>query len=457
MKNVTRAECGYLVSAPWRSSGKTLVSVGLASEASRQSLAIQTFKKGPDYIDPLWLAAASGKPCFNLDPWVQQTDELLDAYRQRMNPGSFSLVEGTMGLHDGLQNDGSDSNAAIAKLLDLQVLLVIDCRGMHRTIAALVNGLQQFDTSVRFAGVILNRIRSSRHGGKITMAIGEHTDLPVLGEIPESDAVHIAEKQLGLVPAPEFDNSQACIESIGSLVREHCDLPALFNDVAPAEPVSMSPLSVKNTSLRIGIAKDEAFHFYYQDDLEVFRDRGVKLIEVSPLRSEFPADLDGLIIGGGFPERFAEALADNKKFRHSLRMAIESGLPVHAECAGLMYLCRTLIVNHESFSMVGIFDATVTMQKKPVGRGYVTLRRFADDRQIAAHEFHHSSVQFADQQFAYAVERGYGIDGQHDGVCRYNAHASYAHFRHTAQLPWVDEFISRVQNASSLSVAASQQ
>jgi cobyrinic acid a,c-diamide synthase len=455
MNNNTGADCGYLVSAPWRSSGKTLVSVGLAHEASRQQLALQSFKKGPDFIDPLWLAYASGKPCFNLDPWVQQTDELIACYRKRMAPGTFGLVEGTMGLHDGLHSDGSDSNASIAKLLGLKVLLVVDCRGMHRTIAALVNGLQQFDPSVQFAGVILNRIRSSRHGGKITAAINEHTNMPVLGEMPESDAVHIAEKQLGLIPAPEFNNQAACIETIANLVRDHCDLPKLFHGVSAAKPVTAADANV-HPAFRIGIAKDEAFHFYYQDDLEVFRNRRVELVEVSPLRDAFPDNLDGMIIGGGFPERYAAALTDNRQFRAGLKSAIEAGLPVHAECGGLMYLCRALAIDSTRYNMVGTFDATVSMREKPVGRGYVKLRRLTDDKVIAAHEFHHSTVQIDDQPFAYAVERGYGIDGRHDGICCFNAHASYAHFRHTRQLPWVDEFLSRIENAGSPAAAASR-
>ncbi len=449
MNNIANGQCGYLVSAPWRSSGKTLVSIGLAHEAYRQNLAIQTFKKGPDYIDPLWLARASGKPCYNLDPWVQHTDELINTYHQRMTPDTFGLVEGTMGLHDGLHSDGSDSNAAIARLLKLPVLLVVDCRGMHRTIAALVNGLQQFDSQVGFAGVILNRIRSTRHGGKIRSAMVEHTNLPVLGEIPECEEIHIAEKQLGLVPAPQFDNCAQCIETIANLVSDHCDLQALFNGVGKS-PVQTARIQENPSSLKIGIARDEAFHFYYQDDLEIFRKRGVELIEVSPLHGELPQGLDGLIIGGGFPERYASQLSANQLFRAALQRAIEAGLPVHAECAGLMYLCRSLVADDRDFPMVGTFNASVTMQKKPVGRGYVRLRRLADDRQFAAHEFHHSKAVFDDEPFAYAVERGYGINGEHDGVCRFNVQASYAHFRHTRQSPWIDDFLSRIGNATAL-------
>lgn len=435
----------YLISAPWRSSGKTLVTIGLAHEAYRRQLAVQAFKKGPDFIDSLWLASASGRPCFNLDPWFQQSDELIDCYRRRMVPGMLGLTEGTMGLHDGLYSDGSDSNAAIAKLLGLKVILVVDCRGMHRTIAALLRGLQQFDPDVQFAGVILNRIRSARHGRKVRAAIADHTDLPVLGEIPDSGTLHIAEKQLGLVPAPEYTESEGCIGAIADLVCEHVDIGAIFSGVERTA-IAAEESSMQTSNLTIAIAKDEAFHFYYQDDLEVFRDRGVELIEVSPLRDEFPNDIDGFLLGGGFPERHVEALAKNADFRQALKNAIESNLPVHAECGGLMYLCRALLVDGQRFDMVGALDADVLLQNKPVGRGYVKLRRLADDNLVAAHEFHHSKAQFTSpQKFAYAVERGYGIDGVHDGVCLNNVQASYAHFRHTRRSPWIDEFLIRVR------------
>lgn len=463
----------YLISAPWRSSGKTLVSIGLAHEAHRQQRLVQTYKKGPDYIDPLWLACASGKPCYNLDLWFQQPDELCATYRNHIEAGALALVEGTMGLHDGLQTDGSDSNAAVAKLLGSKVVLVVDCRGMHRTIAALINGLQHFDSQVQFAGVILNRIRSARHGGKIRVAMQHYCDMPVLGEIPETHDVRIVEKELGLTPAPEFASRSSCIKMIADLVRDNCDISSLIADVAAdvatgpsadesgsVRSLAVAPSVVGSTrspqvprgrGLRIGVAKDEAFHFYYQDDLDQLRSRGVELIEVSPLRDDFPDTSDGpdaidaMLIGGGFPERHAKLLMQNEGFREGLLSAIQRGLTVHAECAGLMYLCKHLLVDGESFDMVGVFDADVTMQRKPVGRGYGRLRRLDNGASVVSHEFHHSSIRFNKPTgFVYAVERGYGIDGHHDGVIYRNAYAGYSHFRHTRATPWVDWFLARI-------------
>jgi len=192
---------GYFISAPWRSSGKTIVTVGLARAAKRRNLAVQTFKKGPDFIDPLWLRAASGTGCYNLDPYIQQQNQWVSTFKNHIGSESLALVEGTMGLHDGLQADGSDSNASVAKALNLPVILVVDCRGMHRTVAALVNGVQQFDSTVQFAGVILNRVRSARHESKLHAALTEHSNTKILGIIPDTNELHLDEKQLGLTPA----------------------------------------------------------------------------------------------------------------------------------------------------------------------------------------------------------------------------------------------------------------
>lgn len=480
MSDDSRMHTGYLVSAPWRSSGKTLITIGLARAAQRRSIAVQTFKKGPDYIDPLWLAAASGNGCYNLDPYVQCKDELLATFNNHTGHQSLALIEGTMGLHDGLSSDGADSNAAIAHILEVPVILVVDCRGMHRTVAALINGIQQFDPALRFAGVILNRIRSSRHEAKIQSAIDSYCDTQVLGVIPETRSIQIDEQELGLTPAPEFGTvsdgdcpTSQCINAAADLVADNCDLDKLFTGLPAATDVQSVQSVVDDTTtktatikrrqlptcehknpLTIGLAKDEAFHFYYQDDLDTLVEQGVRLIELSPLRDRLPEDLDGLIIGGGFPERYAPALTGNHHFREALRFAIEQGLVVHAECAGLMYLCRSLLLESGHFNMVGCIAADVTIRKKPVGRGYVQLQRHGEDKVISAHEFHHSQIAFdRPPQYEYRILRGHGIDGSNDGVVCGNAHARYSHFRHTRANPWLDGFLQRVSDVRQERVA----
>ena len=483
---------GYFISAPWRSSGKTLISIGLAAAACQRGKSVQTFKKGPDFIDPQWLQLASGRPCYNLDPYMQSSPELLATFQTHSARTSLSLVEGTMGLHDGLASDGSDSNGAIAKLLELPVILIVDCRGMHRTVAALINGIQQFDQTVGYAGVILNRLRSPRHEEKIQRAIREFSDLKILGAVAETAVIQIDEKELGLVPAAQLSDALQTVESAQQLIESSCDLQALFASkpgtarsadsaeqeellkfasdhqltltVHGAEQKFRQPIDpsiaqrageITGQSVTIGVARDAAFNFYYADDLDTLRDRGVQLVEVSPLSDSFPEHLDGLLIGGGFPERHAQELASNTQFREKLARSIHQGLPVRAECAGLMYLCRSLKLGNCYYPMVGAIAGDVSMHKRPSGRGYVQLQHVTIDSNesysglpqtiLHAHEFHHSQISFdVPPTFAYRVVRGFGVDGQHDGIRLLNVMATYAHFRHTKATPWVDWFIDQI-------------
>lgn len=462
-----------------------MVSMGLARLAADRSMPIQTFKKGPDYIDPQWLKMASGRACYNLDPYLQDKSDLEALYRKHAS--SCVMVEGTMGLHDGLALDGSDSNAAVAKMLGLPVLLVIDCRGMHRTIAPLLNGIMQFDSQLAFSGIVLNRIRSERHAGKIERAIAEYCDAQVLGVVPELRGLTIDERELGLVPASENHEANGFIDHVAQTLAESCDIESILKpncavaqqappsfqaasgtannpDVATASKGKSDSTPLANISgvnnnadyagLRIGIAKDEAFHFYYADDLDCFKERSVELIEFSPLRDPLPENLDGLLLGGGFPERYLAALSENTMCRDAIATAIENGLPVKAECGGLMYLCHSINVKNVVWPMVGAIPGSVSMQKKPVGRGYMQVSVNAEGPSahlvpkgpMPAHEFHHSSIAFDSQpECAFIVKRGHGIDGHIDGVQVNNVVASYAHFRHSARSPWIDWFLNTVQ------------
>ena len=453
------AHPGYFISAPWRSSGKTIFTLGLAHAAKRLGHTTQTFKKGPDFIDPLWLAAASGNGCYNLDPYIQQNNQWIETFNKHAGRAAINLVEGTMGLHDGLESDGSDSNASVARALNLPVILVVDCRGMHRTVAALLNGVQKFDPSVQFAGVVLNRIRSSRHEDKVRTALEDHTDIKLLGALPETRNVHINEKQLGLTPVTECAQIKELVGFAADLVTEHCDLNSLFGQVREVKSSLPNgddiPVDQGEPMLRVGIARDEAFHFYYQDDLDTFAEKGVELVEVSPLRDSFPDDLDGFIIGGGFPERHAEALSRNVEFIHGLKHSIEAGLAIHAECGGLMYLCKRLKLDQGSFNMVGIIDGDVHMCRKPQGRGYMKLQRGSVSGELRAHEFHHSKISFEKpQKFIFRVTRGHGIDGVHDGIQIDNVQAGFAHFRQTVENPWIDNFLDRIVTAKRQSPIA---
>lgn len=459
---------GFLTSSMSRSSGKTVVSMGLAATLSDDGHHVQCFKKGPDYIDPIWLARASHRPCFNLDPILQTSTELDDTFHRERRGASTIICEGSQGLHDGLLEDWTDSNASLARRLGLPVVLVIDATGMNRTVAALVNGLVEFDTNVKFNGIILNRVKTDRHERKLRQVIEGHTPLRVLGAIPNCESLHIAEAELGLLPAQAHGAVDLKIARIAREVRLNCDVDAIAgerrslenNDSNRATTVTTSHTKTSSASPRrkVAIARDEAFQFYYEDDLAKLAARGIELFDVSPLHDDFPDNLDGLIIGGGFPERFANLLAANTGFRRDLRLAVDAGLAVRAECAGLMYLCRSIIVKQTDYPMCNVLDAVVTLQDRPVGRGYMRLESMScgttgtaidDPTAFNAHEFHHSRIVFDEEpDYAYRVTRGHGTDGIHDGVVLENVIASYAHFRNTNATPWIDWFIAQLDGKS---------
>ncbi len=456
-----------LVSAAHKSSGKTTLCVGLCAALRARGEAVQPFKKGPDYIDPLWLGLAAGRPCYNLDPYLSDADEIRAEVRQRMHGASLALVEGNKGLYDGLDLDGSNSNAALAALLGAPVVLVIDARGMTRGIAPLILGYQAFDPNVRIAGVILNQLGGARHEAKLRAVIRHYTGVPVLGAVQHDERMTIVERHLGLVPSNEADWACARIAEIAALVAAQIDLDGVLAVARQAGPLpagtrapgASAPTAgaARGAPVRVGIARDSAFGFYYPGDLDALRSAGAELVAFDALRDTSLPEVDGLFIGGGFPETHMDALAANSGLRADLRAAIDAGLPAYAECGGLMYLARSIEWNGRLAEMVGALPADIVMHARPVGRGYVHLRETGrglwpapqprEAALIRAHEFHYSSVENLppDTRFAYAVERGYGIDGRHDGIVHRNLLASYAHLRDVAGNRWALRFVEFIR------------
>lgn len=448
----------FLVSAAHKSSGKTTLSIGLTAALQRRGLIVQPFKKGPDYIDPLWLGLAAKRGCRNLDFFLSPHDEVRAQFAHGRD-ADVCLVEGNMGLYDGLALDGSNSNAALARLLDLPVILVLDTRGMTRGIAPLILGYQAFDPNIRIAGVILNRVGGQRHEAKLRSIIEHYTDVEVLGAVHEDPQLALVERHLGLMPANETAGAEQLIASIAERVASQVDLDRLLAITAtavnlpepPAVPASSAP------PLRIAIAQDAAFGFYYTDDLEALNAAGAELVPFNALKDKCLPPCDALFIGGGFPESFLDELSANIEMRTDIRAAIERGLPTYAECGGLMYLANSISWHGKTQPMVGIIDGVVTMHRKPVGRGYVILQpvsghpwhteRQANDPaappQVHAHEFHYSNLEGLPDNttYAYAVKRGHGVDGKHDGIVMYNLLASYAHLRATAGCDWPARFV----------------
>jgi cobyrinic acid a,c-diamide synthase len=455
-----------LVSAAHKSSGKTTLSVGLCAALRAQGLAVQPFKKGPDYIDPMWLAQAAGRACYNLDPYLSGRDEVAATFARRAAGADISLVEGNKGLHDGLALDGSNSNAALAHLLGLPVLLVIDARGMTRGIAPLILGFQAFDKRIRIGGVVLNQVGGSRHEAKLRAVIEHYTDVPVLGALAHEPSFSLNERHLGLTPSAELDDAAQRVAWLGRRVVEQVDLARVIELARSAQALPAAPRPAGSRParpqpmVRIGIARDKAFGFYYPEDLAALRAAGAELLPFDTLRdAQLPA-MDGLFIGGGFPEMFMSELQANASLRADIAAAIDAGLPAYAECGGLMYLARSLSWQDRTCRMVGAIPADVTMHAKPVGRGYMRLAPTADHPwpvspaaagSLLAHEFHYSSLDNLPpgQRFAYRVERGHGIDGRHDGLVHLNLLASYAHLRSVAGNDWPARFVAFVRERST--------
>ncbi|HEX8963419.1 MAG TPA: cobyrinate a,c-diamide synthase [Rhodocyclaceae bacterium] len=447
----------FLISAAHKSSGKTTISIGLAAALRARGKIVQPFKKGPDYIDPLWLGTAAGRTCRNLDFYLSPNDDLRAQFARHGWDADVCMVEGNMGLYDGLDLEGSNSNAALAKLLDLPVVLVLEARGMTRGIAPLILGYQAFDRDLKIAGVILNKLGGKRHESKLRAIIEHYTDVPVIGAIQDDPRLQLVERHLGLMPANEAYAAQRHISDIAAAVAEQVDLDRLLEvsrkDEALPRP---APQVIAGTPpVRIAIAQDAAFGFYYADDIDAFRAAGAELVPFDAMRDIRLPACDGLFIGGGFPESFLDALSANASLRADIFAAIEKGLPTYAECGGLMYLARSIEWNGKRMPMVGAIAGDVVMHKKPVGRGYVRLRPTAEHPwrgpepagEIPAHEFHYSSIEHLPPgtRYAYEMSRGHGVDGTHDGIVYKNLLASYSHLRATAGCEWPAKFVRFVR------------
>ncbi|MEE8188671.1 MAG: cobyrinate a,c-diamide synthase [Kiloniellales bacterium] len=454
-----------LISAAHKSSGKTSIAVGIAAALSRRGVTVQPFKKGPDFIDPLWLARAAGRDCHNLDFYTMAEPEILELFARHAGGAELSLIEGNKGLHDGVDLEGRDSNAALARLLGAPVVLVIDTRGTIRGVAPLVLGYQAFDPAVSIAGVILNQVGGPRHEGKLRAALERYTDVPVLGAVQRDPALEIGERHIGLIPANEEREADSKIARLADAVSAQVDLHRL-SEIALAAPLPAAaaappaPPAPPAPDLRIAIARDAAFGFYYPGDLEAFAAAGAELVPFDTLSSPELPEADGLFLGGGFPESFMARLSANAGLRASIRTAIGAGLPAYAECGGLMYLARSLRWNGERHEMAGVIPGDVVMNERPKGRGYTQVEETGRGlwplqdgtggnapARFPAHEFHYASLENlpGDLTYAYRVLRGFGVDGARDGIVIGNLTASFMHLRDVRANHWVERFVGFVR------------
>ena len=444
-----------VIAAPQGRSGKTSITMGICTALNSRGFTVQTFKKGPDYIDPSWLTAVSGRPCRNLDPYFMPGNMPAYVFQRFSEGADFGIIEGAMGLFDGIDLAGEGHTAWLAGALKAPVVLVINTQRMTYSVAALVKGFQHFDPGTSIAGVILNNVSGSRHERKLTEAIERYCGIPVLGVVPRDPRARIAERHLGLIPFGENETSQPAIllERVAAGIASNLNIDGIIDIARAAPPYSVpAPPDAPETGTRqtrLGIFMDQVFSFYYPENLEALSCAGNELVFLNSLKDNSLSGIDGLYIGGGFPEFFAAGLENNRDLRRNLARAVEDGLPVYAECAGLMYLCRRMHWQGEWYEMTGVIPADVEMCASPQGHGYVEVEAVGDNPFFPAgtllkgHEFHHSRLLwFKPLDLTYRVRRGHGINGRGDGVTYKNLFASYTHLHAAAAPGWADAFTS---------------
>ncbi len=427
--------------------GKTTVTLALLSSLSRKQRPVQSFKVGPDYIDPMFHQWVTGRPCRNLDPVLTSEAYVQECFNRHLEGVDYALVEGVMGLFDGASgHDDWASTAHVARLLQLPVLLVLDCSRLSRSVAAIAHGYRSFDPRIQLAGVVLNRVGSDRHLELLKDAL-EPLQLPILGVLRRQDNITIPDRHLGLVPTAEISQLDALFDQLAHLGDSCFDWQRLEKELKvassqenrqPATSLNLQPYNLPPaTSIRLAVARDRAFSFYYQDNLELLQQLGAELVPWSPLTdTALPADVHGLYFGGGFPEVFAQQLAENVSARDAVQTAILQGLPTYAECGGLMYLCQQITdFAGQSWSMVGVLPTTTVMGKR-LTLGYRQATALQNSPLLNAgatvwgHEFHHSQLTEAPEKPLFEI-RGYNQIGQAkaatEGWQVHQVHASYVH------------------------------
>jgi cobyrinic acid a,c-diamide synthase len=451
-----------IIAAMRGGAGKTVISVGLAAAWKRRlGLRIVAFKKGPDYIDSGWLSAVSGRPCYNLDPFLMGPDQILRSFVMRSTSADGSLIEGNRGLYDGIDSDGSYSTATLAKLLKSPVVLIVDAAKMTRTAAAMVLGCQRLDPEVNIAGVILNQVAGKRHELVLRESIEKTCRVPVLGVVPKQIRNFFPERHLGLVPPDEAEGLREALSLGASEIARRLDIEALWKLASSAPPLvcpsglmedsgrDLGPGAAK--AVKIGIIRDSAFQFYYPENLEALEGRGASLVWISSLVNARLPEVDALYIGGGFPETHLEKLASNDLFRDSVKAAIEAGLPVYAECGGLMFLCRAIRHRGILYPMVGVFPYEITLGTRPQGHGYTVMECvspnpfFPEGTVFRGHEFHYSAVADPPDPrrypFVFRLKKGHGVAAGWDGLRHKNVLALYSHLHAAGSETWADAVI----------------
>lgn len=443
--------------------GKTSISVGIMKAFSAKEFRVQPFKIGPDYIDPGYHTIAAGRPSSNLDTFLLPEETVIELFVRKSAGAQIAIIEGVMGLFDGKQDDpAKTSSAYIAKILKTPVVLVVDASSMGHSIAALIKGYMDFDQELNIVGVIANKVGSERHLQIIQHAVEETCQLTFLGGIRKGALPSLSSRHLGLLPVWEQEELAFIINRLGGAIAEAVDLNLIIKKAMQAPPLTLNPENQVFKSPRpvkkvpIAIALDNSFNFYYQDSLEFVENKGGALIPFSPLKDEkIPPEAKGLLLGGGFPEVFADELAANHAMLSSIRDFALSGKPIYAECGGLMYLCDQLIgFDERAYRMAGVIPATAVMDNKIRGLGYRFATTLRDNviapagTQLCGHEFHYSKLvsPVATLPWAYRIHPARHKDGSMEGFACGNILASYIHLHWAGHPETATRFISRCRS-----------
>jgi len=452
-----------VISAIRGGSGKTIISTGIIAAFKAAGKEVSPFKKGPDYIDTGWLALSAGRPCYNLDTFLTPVDRVLNSFYSHSLDTDLSIIEGNRGLYDGIDLEGTTSTSELAKLLRAPVILCIDCTKSTRTIAAVVLGCIHFDRNVDIKGVILNRVAGARHENIIRKSIEHYTGISVLGSVPKLAKQSFPERHMGLIPTPEHKWAADSIVAAAEMAVKYIDLDKLAQTAfdSPSLPAAGSaeelsekkdtgPATAFKIKPRIGIMKDSAFQFYYQENIDALISSGAELVYTSPLSDKTIPDIDALYIGGGFPETHAKELSENTFYKEELKSLAANGLPIYAECGGLMYLGKKLILDGATYAMAGFIPIVFGFSKKPQAHGYTIVTVDAINpyykvgTEISGHEFHYSSVLEwggEEKDLVFRLKRGSGLINNRDGVVFKNVLATYIHIHALGTPEWAEAMI----------------
>ncbi len=447
---------GIVVAGLAGGSGKSVVSVGLTAFLKSQGVNVVPFKKGPDYIDAGWMALAAERDCYNLDPYLMTEDAIHASFLHNSHGADMVIVEGNRGLYDGVNASGGYSTAELAISLNLPVLLVVNCTKTTRTVAAMVLGCKMLDKRIDIRGVILNEIATKRQKNIVTQAVEEATGIPVIGVIPRMKKDIFPMRHLGMVPHQEYQGSEAAISLLAETVAESVDIEKVGDvmaEIVLSEPVTVSPPKRSRTDekVKIGVIQDTAFQFYYAENLEALESEGAELVTVNALKDKSLPDIDGLYIGGGFPETSAKELAANSGFRESVKEAAENGMPIYAECGGLIYLGESIELEGTEYPLVAVFPIRFGMSTKPQAHGYTIFKAdrsnpFYDNGvTVKGHEFRYSTIlewRGKEQDLVLKMERGKGVAGGRDGLNYKNVLALYTHVHACGTPEWARGIVS---------------